>query len=74
MNRHFWVVVGPKLRERPEAWPRVRLPTREVEVDIPQEFPVDMLPRSPHKVGPRKKVVEYDEFAHCLDCCRQTVK
>eukprot|EP00971_Amphidinium_carterae_P026157 515809-Amphidinium_carterae.1 len=24
--RNFWILVGPKLRERPEAWPRVRLP------------------------------------------------
>eukprot|EP00971_Amphidinium_carterae_P018559 366203-Amphidinium_carterae.1 len=23
--RHFWLMVGPKLRERPEAWPRMRL-------------------------------------------------
>eukprot|EP00971_Amphidinium_carterae_P237734 4719659-Amphidinium_carterae.1 len=21
--RNFWILVGPKLRERPEAWPRV---------------------------------------------------
>eukprot|EP00971_Amphidinium_carterae_P320844 6377770-Amphidinium_carterae.1 len=24
--RNFWILVGPKLRERPEAWPRVKLP------------------------------------------------
>eukprot|EP00971_Amphidinium_carterae_P162371 3218772-Amphidinium_carterae.1 len=30
--RHFWLLDGPKLRERLEAWPRVRLPTPVVEV------------------------------------------
>eukprot|EP00971_Amphidinium_carterae_P289910 5756530-Amphidinium_carterae.1 len=24
--RHFWLLVGPKMRIRPEQWPRVRLP------------------------------------------------
>eukprot|EP00971_Amphidinium_carterae_P027167 535336-Amphidinium_carterae.2 len=27
---NFWFLVGPKLRERPEAWPRVRLPAQAV--------------------------------------------
>eukprot|EP00971_Amphidinium_carterae_P266479 5286219-Amphidinium_carterae.1 len=34
--RHLWLLVGPKLRERPEAWPRV---TPEVEPDIPLGLP-----------------------------------
>eukprot|EP00971_Amphidinium_carterae_P081994 1622269-Amphidinium_carterae.1 len=58
--RHFWLLVGPKLRERLEAWPRVWLPTLEVEPDIPLELLVDMLPQAPHEVGPHTKVVEYD--------------
>eukprot|EP00971_Amphidinium_carterae_P323438 6427684-Amphidinium_carterae.1 len=29
--RNVWLLVGPKLRERPETWPRVRLPTPQVE-------------------------------------------
>eukprot|EP00971_Amphidinium_carterae_P191711 3804035-Amphidinium_carterae.3 len=72
MVRHFWLLVGPKLRERLEAWPCVRLPTPEVEPDIPQELPVEMFPWAPQEVGPQERVVEYDELARCLDCCRQT--
>eukprot|EP00971_Amphidinium_carterae_P155631 3086251-Amphidinium_carterae.1 len=33
--RHCWLLVGPKLRERPEVWPRVRLPTPVVKPDPP---------------------------------------
>eukprot|EP00971_Amphidinium_carterae_P158345 3139011-Amphidinium_carterae.1 len=33
-----------------------------------------MFPRAPCEVGPHKRVVEYDEFVRCLDCCRQTGK
>eukprot|EP00971_Amphidinium_carterae_P271336 5384403-Amphidinium_carterae.1 len=31
--RDFWLLVGPKLRERPEAWPRIKLP-KPVEEEI----------------------------------------
>eukprot|EP00971_Amphidinium_carterae_P228554 4533254-Amphidinium_carterae.2 len=33
---NFWLLVGPKLRARPEAWPRVRLlAPAEEEVEVP---------------------------------------
>eukprot|EP00971_Amphidinium_carterae_P115973 2297372-Amphidinium_carterae.1 len=31
--RDFWILVGPKLRDRPEAWPRIKLP-QPVEEEI----------------------------------------
>eukprot|EP00971_Amphidinium_carterae_P057978 1146700-Amphidinium_carterae.1 len=64
--RDVWRLVGPKLLERLEAWPRVRLPTPDVEPDIPLALPAEMLPQAPHEVGPDKQVVEYNEFACCL--------
>eukprot|EP00971_Amphidinium_carterae_P225273 4468298-Amphidinium_carterae.1 len=33
-----------------------------------------MLPKAPHEVVPHKRVVEYNDFAHCLVCFRQTGK
>eukprot|EP00971_Amphidinium_carterae_P299975 5959480-Amphidinium_carterae.2 len=33
--RNFWLLVGSKLKDRAEAWPRVRLPARaEEEADV----------------------------------------
>eukprot|EP00971_Amphidinium_carterae_P163633 3244444-Amphidinium_carterae.4 len=72
--RNFWVLVGPKLRERLGAWPCVRLPTPVIEPDPPVELPAEVLPRAPHEVGPHERVVEYNGFARCLVCYRQTGK
>eukprot|EP00971_Amphidinium_carterae_P212154 4210058-Amphidinium_carterae.1 len=55
--RDFWILVGPKLRERPEAWPRVRLPPPfEEEVDaIGLAGPVEHDTQAPHVEGPHKQ-------------------
>eukprot|EP00971_Amphidinium_carterae_P204333 4054730-Amphidinium_carterae.1 len=58
-------LVAPKLRERPEVWPRVRLPT---------ELPADVLPKPPFEVGPHTCAVEYSDSARCQVCFRQTGK
>eukprot|EP00971_Amphidinium_carterae_P334758 6470212-Amphidinium_carterae.1 len=57
-------MVGPKLRERPEAWPRVRLPApTEAGAETP---PLAGLggpqPQAPHVEGPHKRVVTYTNF------------
>eukprot|EP00971_Amphidinium_carterae_P170026 3368950-Amphidinium_carterae.2 len=43
--RHFWLLVGPKLCERPEAWCGALV------------LPSEVLPRAPREVGPHKRVV-----------------
>eukprot|EP00971_Amphidinium_carterae_P200340 3975736-Amphidinium_carterae.1 len=39
--RHIWLQAGPKRRERPEAWPRVRLPTNAVKPGFPLVPPAE---------------------------------
>eukprot|EP00971_Amphidinium_carterae_P123304 2441555-Amphidinium_carterae.1 len=58
--RHVWLLVGHKLRERPEAWSHVRLLAPAVEEALPQVLPAEPLPQAPHKVGPHKRVVAYE--------------
>eukprot|EP00971_Amphidinium_carterae_P042433 834185-Amphidinium_carterae.1 len=55
--RNFWLLVGPKLRECPEAWPRVRLPTPAVEeVVVPRlAGPGEPQPQAPHVEGPHRR-------------------
>eukprot|EP00971_Amphidinium_carterae_P029605 582314-Amphidinium_carterae.2 len=55
--RTFWLMVGPKLRDRPEAWPRVRLPApAEAEVEVPPlAGPGEPLPQAPHVEGPHRR-------------------
>eukprot|EP00971_Amphidinium_carterae_P265264 5261970-Amphidinium_carterae.1 len=71
--RNFWLLVAPKLRDRPEAWPRVRLPAPVVEeiaaplLAVPEEHNS----QAPHVEGPHRRVVTYNTFARCLDCHRQ---
>eukprot|EP00971_Amphidinium_carterae_P188836 3748588-Amphidinium_carterae.2 len=74
--RNVWLLVGPKLKERPEAWPRVRLPAlAEEEVVAPLlAVPEEHNAQAPHVEGPHKRVVTYNTFARCLDCHRQTRK
>eukprot|EP00971_Amphidinium_carterae_P074249 1467323-Amphidinium_carterae.1 len=74
--RNFWILVGPKLRERPEAWPRVKLPPpTEEEIATPcLAVPAEHDTQAPHVEGPHKRVVNYNTFARCLDCHRQTGK
>eukprot|EP00971_Amphidinium_carterae_P008487 167555-Amphidinium_carterae.1 len=36
--------------------------------------PAEVHLRAPREVGPHKRVVEYDEFVRCLDCCRRPGK
>eukprot|EP00971_Amphidinium_carterae_P049209 969890-Amphidinium_carterae.1 len=58
-------MVGPKLRNRPEAWPRVRLPAAaEAEVEVrPLAGPGEPLPQAPHVEGPHRRVVTFNTFA-----------
>eukprot|EP00971_Amphidinium_carterae_P307745 6116303-Amphidinium_carterae.1 len=69
-------MVGPKLRERPEAWPRVRLPARaEADVaELPLAEPGEPQPQAPHVEGPHRRVVTFTSFSRCMDCHRQTGK
>eukprot|EP00971_Amphidinium_carterae_P180373 3577577-Amphidinium_carterae.1 len=69
-------VVGPKLRERPEAWPRVRLPApTEVDVEeLPLAAPGEYHPQAPHVEGAHRRVVNFTSFARCLDCHWQAGK
>eukprot|EP00971_Amphidinium_carterae_P157215 3116723-Amphidinium_carterae.1 len=69
-------MVGPKLRDRPEAWPRVRLPAAaEAEVEVPRlAGPGEPLLQAPHVEGPHRRAVTFNTFARCLDCHRQTGK
>eukprot|EP00971_Amphidinium_carterae_P132409 2622600-Amphidinium_carterae.1 len=74
--RNFWILVGPKLRERPEAWPRVKLPPPAEEEVVASGLagPVVHDTQAPHVEGPHQRVVNYNAFARCLDCHRQTGK
>eukprot|EP00971_Amphidinium_carterae_P060961 1206561-Amphidinium_carterae.1 len=55
--RHFWVLVAAAGASAcPEALP---------------ELPAEVLPKPPFEVGPQNRVVEFAEFARCLDCLRQ---
>eukprot|EP00971_Amphidinium_carterae_P299105 5942096-Amphidinium_carterae.1 len=51
--RNFWLLVSPKLRNRPEQWPRVRLTAPEpvpevVESERPVLFPAKPFVSGPH--------------------------
>eukprot|EP00971_Amphidinium_carterae_P282495 5608307-Amphidinium_carterae.1 len=75
--RNFWILVGPKLRERPEAWPRVKLPPPAPQEEVVADglaVPAAHDAQALHVEGPRRRVVNYNTFARCLDCHRQTGK
>eukprot|EP00971_Amphidinium_carterae_P014483 286164-Amphidinium_carterae.1 len=44
--RVFWLMVGPKRRDRPEAWPRARLPAPAEDAEAPQALPVEPRPQA----------------------------
>eukprot|EP00971_Amphidinium_carterae_P199119 3951691-Amphidinium_carterae.1 len=67
-------MVGPKLRDRPEAWPRARLPAPTAVEVPPLAGPGEPLPQAPHVEGPHRRVVTFNTFARCFDCHRQTGK
>eukprot|EP00971_Amphidinium_carterae_P202586 4019732-Amphidinium_carterae.1 len=55
--RDFWLLVGPKLRDRPEACPRIKLPKpaeEEIVVDGLAE-PVVHDAQAPHVEGPHRR-------------------
>eukprot|EP00971_Amphidinium_carterae_P027729 546630-Amphidinium_carterae.1 len=57
-------MVAPKLRIRPEAWPRVRLPQAEAEAEAPRlAGPGEPLPQATHVEGPHRRVVTFTNFA-----------
>eukprot|EP00971_Amphidinium_carterae_P189961 3770914-Amphidinium_carterae.1 len=74
--RDFWLLVGPKLRMRPEQWPRVRFPPpkRWAKTEPVEVIPVEEtnLLALPYVVGLHKRVivVEQATYAICLDCNR----
>eukprot|EP00971_Amphidinium_carterae_P118267 2342994-Amphidinium_carterae.1 len=49
---HFWRLVGPNLRERPDEGPRARLPRQPAEEE--PEVPVRgmVYPEAPFRLGP----------------------
>eukprot|EP00971_Amphidinium_carterae_P193366 3837126-Amphidinium_carterae.1 len=53
----FWLLVGPKLRIRPEKWP-------------PGGVELAVLPAAPFVVGPHQRVVEHETYDVCLNCSR----
>eukprot|EP00971_Amphidinium_carterae_P285532 5669210-Amphidinium_carterae.1 len=71
---HFWRLVGPQLRERPEDEPRARFPA-ELAIKPPATQPsVQDLSDAPIQLGAHQRVVKHEAFLQCLDCNRQTGK
>eukprot|EP00971_Amphidinium_carterae_P021974 433399-Amphidinium_carterae.1 len=72
---HFWRLVGPQLRERPEEQPRARLPA---EPPVPRPAAPVGVPAidAPFQFGEHHRVMKHVDFLQCLDCNRQagTVK
>eukprot|EP00971_Amphidinium_carterae_P334907 6470453-Amphidinium_carterae.1 len=70
---HFWRLVGPQLRERPEEQPRVKLPA---ETPVPPPAAPARVPdtEAPFQLGERQHVVKHANFLQCLDCNRQAGK
>eukprot|EP00971_Amphidinium_carterae_P010932 215807-Amphidinium_carterae.2 len=66
--RNVWLSVGSKLRNRPERWPRVRLPAPEPVPDLVVPVEVTNLLVAPFVVWPPQRVVEHATYAICLDC------
>eukprot|EP00971_Amphidinium_carterae_P330822 6464056-Amphidinium_carterae.1 len=71
---HFWRLVGPQLRERPEGEPRVRLPREPAEEE--PEVPVRgmVYPEAPFRLANHLRVVRHEDFLQCLACTRITGK
>eukprot|EP00971_Amphidinium_carterae_P196069 3890536-Amphidinium_carterae.1 len=71
---HFWRLVGPNLRERPDDEPRVRLPRHPAEED--PEVPVRgmVYPEAQFRLGSHLRVVRHEDFLQCLECTRITGK
>eukprot|EP00971_Amphidinium_carterae_P202484 4017731-Amphidinium_carterae.1 len=67
---HFWRLVGPQLRDRPEEQPRVKLPT---EPPAPPPAASARVPDTdaPFQLGQHRRVVKHASFLQCLDCNRQ---
>eukprot|EP00971_Amphidinium_carterae_P119157 2360456-Amphidinium_carterae.1 len=56
--RDLWLLIGPKLRERPEVWPRIKLPppvADEIVAEGPAA-PVAHDAQAPHVEGPHRRV------------------
>eukprot|EP00971_Amphidinium_carterae_P123422 2444259-Amphidinium_carterae.1 len=70
--RNFWLLVGPKLRNRPEQWPRVRLPAPEPEPEVVESERPVRFPAEPFVCGPHLHVniLAHETYAICLDCQR----
>eukprot|EP00971_Amphidinium_carterae_P223403 4432608-Amphidinium_carterae.1 len=64
---NFWIIVGPKLRVRPEQWPRVRLPAPELEPVVVESAEKAVFPAAPCVMGPHQRVVEHGTYAICLN-------
>eukprot|EP00971_Amphidinium_carterae_P257363 5109172-Amphidinium_carterae.1 len=70
---HFWRLVGPQLRERPEEQPRAKLPAEPL---VPPPAAPAKVPDTdaPFQLGEHKHVVKHAAFLQRLDCNRQAVK
>eukprot|EP00971_Amphidinium_carterae_P327128 6458302-Amphidinium_carterae.2 len=66
--QNLWLFVGPKLRIRPEPWPRVRLLAPEPEPEVVASAKKAVFPAAPFVIGPHQRVVEHETYAICLDC------
>eukprot|EP00971_Amphidinium_carterae_P073946 1462201-Amphidinium_carterae.1 len=67
---NFGILVGPKLRVRPEQWPRVRLPAPKPEPEVLGTERPAVFPAEPFVCGPHQHVVAHETHAICLDCQR----
>eukprot|EP00971_Amphidinium_carterae_P177829 3526932-Amphidinium_carterae.1 len=68
---HFWRLVGPQHRERPDKQPRARL-AAEPPVP-PPAAPAARVPAAdaPFQLGEHQRVVKHADFLQSLDCNRQ---
>eukprot|EP00971_Amphidinium_carterae_P187621 3723867-Amphidinium_carterae.1 len=71
---HFWRLVGPQLRERPETEPRVRLPKQPADEELEVPIRGMVYPEAPFRLGPHLRVVRREDFLQCLNCTRITGK
>eukprot|EP00971_Amphidinium_carterae_P044488 874893-Amphidinium_carterae.3 len=69
---HFWRLVGPQLRERPDDEPRTRLPA-EPAVEAPAVSGTEQdLSEAPFQVGTHPRVVRHEAFFLTMPGLQQT--
>eukprot|EP00971_Amphidinium_carterae_P178785 3546293-Amphidinium_carterae.1 len=70
---HFWRLVGPQLRDRPEEQPRVKL---RANPPVPAPAAPARAPDTdaPFQLGEHLRVVKHANLLQCLDCNPQAGK